>query len=238
MALIRWYLRWAHNNGYYRGKSHDTFRPKFKGISPESKEVIYLSTDELEKMRKYEFGTKYKALERVRDVFLFCCYTGLRYSDVAKLKKTDLRKNSIHIVTQKTIDGLDIEYNRYSQEILDKYKDVKFTGGTALPVISNQKMNDQLKVIGEMSKIDAPVRVVFFRGNERVEEVYYKWQLLTTHCGRRTFVVTALQLGIPAEVIMRWTGHSSYNAMKPYVKIVDRLKKESMSKFDDLYTKK
>lgn len=65
------------------------------------------------------------------------------------------------------------------------------------------------------------------------EEVYPKWALLTTHCGRRTFVVTALRLGIPVEVIMRWTGHSSFEAMKPYAKIVDEVKEKSMSRFDN-----
>lgn len=69
-------------------------------------------------------------------------------------------------------------------------------------------------------------------GSKRVEKIVPKWELLSSHTGRRTFVVNALRLGIPAEVIMRWTGHSSYEAMKPYVKIVDELKKEQMSKFD------
>ena len=72
------------------------------------------------------------------------------------------------------------------------------------------------------------------KGNNRHKGIYQKWQLLTTHCGRRTFVVTAFQLGIPAEVIIRWTGHSDYKAMKPYLKIVDELKERYMSKFDNL----
>jgi hypothetical protein len=50
---------------------------------------------------------------------------------------------------------------------------------------------------------------------------------------RRTFIVNALYLGIPAEVVMSCTGHEDYNAMKPYIKIVDDLKRSSMSKFDE-----
>lgn len=76
------------------------------------------------------------------------------------------------------------------------------------------------------------VRVVYFQGEMRKEKILPKYALLTTHVARRTFVVTALLLGIPAEVIMRWTGHSDFDAMKPYVKIVDELKVQSMSKFD------
>ena len=102
----------------------------------------------------------------------------------------------------------------------------------ALPVISNQKMNDYLKDIGKAMKFDTPIREVYFKGNKRYEEVKPKYELLTTHCGRRTFVVNALTLGIPSEVIMRWTGHSDYESMKPYMKIVDKLKKSEMSKFN------
>ena len=93
-------------------------------------------------------------------------------------------------------------------------------------------MNEYLKEAAEAAGIDEPVRIVYFKGNKRFEEVYPKYALLTTHCGRRTFVVNALRLGIPAPVIMEWTGHSDYKAMKPYIKIVDAAKAENMSKFD------
>ena len=93
-------------------------------------------------------------------------------------------------------------------------------------------MNDYLKELGQMAGLDEPTRIVYFKGDRRIDEYYPKWQLLTTHCARRTFVVTALQLGIPVEVIIRWTGHASYEAMKPYVAIVDDLKKKEMNKFN------
>ena len=234
LAFVRWFLRWAANKGYYQGTVHDTFKPKFKGISVESKEIIYLNQDEIKQLQNYHFRPNEEALERVRDVFLFCCFTGLRYSDVAKLKRSDVKKGFIHIVTQKTVDGLKIELNKHSQAILDKYKDVDFPSDKVLPIISNEKMNEHLKRLGQVAELEEPTRVVYFKGNVRHEEVYPKWSLLTTHCGRRTFVVTALQLGIPVEVIMRWTGHSSFQAMKPYAKIVDELKERSMSKFDKL----
>ena len=170
----------------------------------------------------------------MRDVFLFSCFTGLRYSDVAKLTRHDVKDGYIQIVTQKTSDGIKIELNKHSQAILDKYDGLTFGRGRALPVISNQKMNESLKELGRRCGIDEPQRIVYFTGNIRHEEIYPKWQLLTTHCGRRTFVVNALRLGIPAEVIIRWTGHSNYSAMKPYIKIVDELKEREMSKFDEM----
>lgn len=232
LAFVRWFLRWAANKGYYNGTSHNTFKPKIKGIDGNSKEIIYLTQDEIKTLENHRFLPTQASLERVRDVFLFSCFTGLRYSDVAKLKRTDIKDGFIEVVTKKTNDGLRIELNKHSQAILDKYKDFAFRGDLALPVISNVKMNEALKVLGQVCGIDEPTRIVYFQGNQRMEQVLPKWALLTTHCGRRTFVVTALQLGIPSEVIMKWTGHSNFSAMKPYVKIVDELKARAMTKFD------
>lgn len=236
ISMLRWFLRWASQKGIYKGNLHQTFKPKFKGISGNAKEVIYLEWEELINLYSFRFPPSRPALTAVRDVFCFCCFTGLRYSDVAKLRRSDVKKDYIVVVTQKTTDGLIIELNKYSRAILEKYKDAKFPNDKALPVISNAKMNDYLKVMGELAGISEPIRIVYFKGNTRHEEVLPKHDLLTTHCGRRTFIVNGLRLGVPAEVIMKWTGHSDYNAMKPYIKIVDKLKAAEMDKFNHFPT--
>jgi len=228
ISFTKWVLRWASTKGLYTGAAHENFKPKFKTV--ESKEIIYLTWDEL--INLYNFKFKQDYLERVRDVFCFCCFTGLRYSDVYKLKRTDIFDEYITVVTQKTADTLKIELNNYSKAILNKYEDYNFPNEKALPVISNQKMNNYLKEMGQVIGLNTPVRLVHFVGNKRVERVFKKWELLTTHCGRRTFVVNALALGIPAEVIIKWTGHADYSAMKPYIKIVDELKSKEMNKFN------
>ena len=61
-----------------------------------------------------------------------------------------------------------------------------------------------------------------------------KYALLSTHAGRRTFICNALALGIPAQVVMKWTGHSDYKAMKPYIDIADDIKANAMNKFNQL----
>lgn len=234
LAFARWFIRWAAIHGYYSGNVHETFRPKLKGTDGNAKEIIYLTQEEVRAVAALTFSDTDKHLEHTRDVFLFCCYTGLRFSDVAKLKRCDVKETHIDVVTQKTVDGLKIELNKHSRAILDKYKDVKFRHDLALPVPCNVRMNLYLKDIAKAAGIDTPTRIVYFNGNKRHEEVFPKWALITTHVARRTFVVTALQLGIAAEVIMRWTGHSKFEAMKPYIAIVDELKKKSMNKFDEL----
>ena len=232
LAFVRWFLRWASHRNLYAGKCHETFRPKLKGTDGNSKEVIHLSWDELVGLHDFVFPKEKEHLVKIRDVFCFCCFTGLRYSDVAKLCRSDVLVGSISVVTQKTSDSLVIELNKYSRAILDRYADIPFPGDRALPVISNAGMNERLKDMGEAAGLSAPTRVVYFMGNSRKEEVLPKYSLLTTHCGRRTFIVNALFLGIPAEVIMKWSGHSDFKAMKPYIKIVDKLKAQEMAKFD------
>ncbi|PXV59980.1 phage integrase family protein [Dysgonomonas alginatilytica] len=150
------------------------------------------------------------------------------------LKRTDVKENHIEVTTVKTADSLIIELNNHSKGILEKYKDVHFEHNKVLPVITTQKVNDYLKELGELAGIDEPVRETYYKGNRRIDEVTPKYALLSTHAGRRTFICNALSLGIPAQVVMKWTGHSDYKAMKPYIDIADDIKANAMSKFDQL----
>lgn len=133
------------------------------------------------------------------------------------------------MTTVKTSDSLIIELNDHSKAILEKYKGVEFENDKALPVITNQKMNDYLKELAELAKINEPVRQTYYKGNERIDEVTPKYALLGTHAGRRTFICNALAFGIPPQVVMKWTGHSDYKAMKPYIDIADDIKANAMS---------
>ena len=232
IEITRFFLRWAFNNGYYSGNSHNTFRPRPKGVTAGSREIIYCTREEVHKLLEFKPAARW--MERTLDAFLFCCFTGLRFSDVAKLRRCDIHGDEyISVVTQKTTDALRIELNARACAILKKYADDDAPiDAPAIPVPANCTANRLLKTIAKEAGIDAMTRVVYFKGTERFEEFKPKYELITFHCARRTFVVSALQLGIPPEVIMRWTGHSSYEAMKPYVAIVDELKRRSMDKFN------
>jgi len=231
LGFLKWFLRWADKKGYNKTKAYEFFKPKLKNTP---KKVIFLTWEELTKLREYKIPETKQYLDRIRDVFLFTCYSGLRYSDVFNLRRSDIKAEHIEITTIKTTDSLVIELNDHSKAILDKYKDIPFEHQKALPVISNQKMNDYLKELAELAKINEPVRETYYRGNERIDNVTPKYALLGTHAGRRTFICNALSLGIPAQVIMKWTGHSDYKAMKPYIDVADNIKAKAMSKFNQL----
>lgn len=224
-------LQWASKKGMYSGNAFNEFEQRFKGTQQKLSELVYLEWDELMALMEKDFGVK-KYLNRVRDVFCFCCFSSLRFSDVSKLKKTDIRGNYFLVETEKTSDPLSIDLNNFSKSILDKYKNEEFPGGLALPVISMTKTNEYLKEIGGIMEYDTPIKDVYYIGNKKYEDVYLKKDVLSTHAGRRTFVINSLRLGIPAEVIIKWTGHKDYNALRPYIKIVDDLKRSEMDKFN------
>lgn len=231
LSFLKWFLRWAYKKGVHQNNAYDSYKPKLKSTQ---KKIIFLTWDELNRLREFKIPFNKQALERVRDVFLFQCFTGLRYSDVFNLRRSDIKGDHIEVTTVKTSDSLIIELNNHSKAILDKYKDVAFEDDKVLPVITNQKMNDYLKELAELAGIDEPIRQTYYKGNERIDEVTPKYALLGTHAGRRTFICNALALGIPPQVVMKWTGHSDYKAMKPYIDIADDIKANAMSKFNQL----
>ena len=231
LSFLKWFLRWSFKQGMHSNNAYDTFKPKLKDTQ---KKIIFLTWEELNKLREFKIPPTKQALERVRDVFLFQCFTGLRYSDVFNLRRSDIKGDHIEVTTVKTSDSLIIELNDHSRAILEKYKDVEFENNKVIPVITNQKMNNYLKELAELAEINEPVQQTYYKGNERIDEVTPKYALLGTHAGRRTFICNALALGIPPQVVMKWTGHSDYKAMKPYIDIADDIKANAMSKFNQL----
>jgi integrase len=137
--FVRMFMRWSFRKGYHTNNAFESFRPKLK--SPQRK-IIFLTPEELKRIMEVEIPETKKYLERVRDVFVFMCFTGLRHSDAYNLHRSDIKGDHIEITTIKTHDSLIIELNKYSKAILDKYKDVPYKDDKALPVITNQKMND------------------------------------------------------------------------------------------------
>ena len=94
-----------------------------------------------------------------------------------------------------------------------------------------------VKELCRLAGINEEIRITTYKGNVRTDEIHPKWELVGTHTGRRTFIVNALSLGIPPNIVMKWTGHSDYSSMKPYIDIVDDIKATSMTKFNGLLEK-
>lgn len=225
------FMNWATKKGFNKTIAYKTFEPQLKGVSTSDKtNIIALSPEEF--MHLYDLPIKSPCLERVRDVFCFCCATSLRYSDVRNLKWSNIKGDRIELVTIKTDDPIVIYFNDLSYPIIKKYEQYKNISENVLPVISNQKYNDYLKELGKLAGFDQPTTKVIFKGSERIERTVPKYELLTSHVARKTFVTLALYKGIPAEVVRSFTGHKDAKVMERYFKFNGQEKKNQMQNFN------
>lgn len=225
---VQWFVRWAKDKGYCSCEEFLSHKDKLKTAK---RPIIFLSWSELMTLYHFDFSGR-PALDQVRDVFCFSCFTSLRFSDVQALKRSNINDTHITLTTKKTSASLIIDLNKYSKAILDKYKDIDFPNGNVLPVISGQRTNEHLKEIAKMCGFDDEISMTAYYGNKREDTKYKKWELISFHSGRRTFISNALMLGIPANIVMKWTGHTDYKAMLPYIEIADEARKSAMGLFD------
>ncbi|MCH8902912.1 MAG: site-specific integrase [Bacteroidetes bacterium] len=219
IKTLKAFMNYASENGY--NKNSNDYR-KFKALREEV-EIIYLTESEL--FRIYNVELDSETLKSVRDNFCFSCFTGLRFSDLKKIKKSNIQQDFITIRTEKTRDYLKVPLNDFSKEILKEY------GGQLPNSISNQKSNMYLKHIGELAGIDDSITISQYSGSRKIERILPKFQFISTHTGRRTFITLSLEKGIRAEVVMEMTGHKDYSTFKKYIKITDNVKLFEMQKY-------
>jgi site-specific recombinase XerD len=180
----------------------------FFGFKMKNKDVVRipLTKEEIEKIGEKTFVSD--RLTQVRDIFLFCCYTGLAYADIKKLKRSEINlgidgRKWIFTSRQKTETSSRVPLLDFSLEILERYKDHPHCvyKDLAFPVLSNQKMNAYLHEIAEVSGIQ---------------------RKLSFHIARHTFATTiTLTNGVPIESVSKMLGHKSLRTTQIYTKVLD-----------------
>lgn len=185
-------------------------------VSKQETEAIYLTPAELDALYALDLSNNQR-LDRVRDLFLIGCHTGLRFSDYSQLKPENIitkeGRQFIRIVTQKTAQLVTIPLKPVVREILHKYKGVPPEG------LSNQKMNAYLKELGELAGISEPVTLTTFNRGERNQQVLPKCELITTHTARRSFATNAYNAKVPPKSIMQITGHKTDREFYKYIRL-------------------
>ena len=165
----------------------------------------FLEKQELKAMLNKEITIT--RLAQVRDIFCFCCLTGLAFTDVQQLRPEHLvadihGKIWIRKARQKTKNMCNIPLLDEAQKIIDRYRDHPYcqTHGVLLPVCSNQKMNSYLKELADICGI---------RKN------------LSTHCARHTFATLTLASGATIDNVAKMLGHANVNMTRRYAKVLD-----------------
>ena len=220
LSTLKTFLNYARMHGIEVQNKYKDFK-----IKKESLEVIALSNDEFETLYSFDLSNN-KKLDQVRDVFCFSCATGLRYSDLAQLKREHIKKDEIRLTVTKTKQKLSIPLNPFSHAILEKYSSM----ARPLPIISNQKMNDYIKELCKLVEINDIIQIVRFRGTKREEISYPKHELISVHTGRKTFCTLSLEKGMSAEEVMKISGHKDYSSFKRYINITEQRSKVVMGK--------
>ena len=247
MVNTRSFIRWVVRE---YGCGEEALRFVYKA-RPNVSDITYLTADELRGLKEliipedggqWEIKTKdgvrhvhrsRERLETVRDMFLFCCMTGLRYSDMQRLEWSHVYRDSIRLHTTKTMKPVEISLNPATRLVLDKMfakdgDDSKYV----FPRISNSDYNRDLKIIGKLLDLQGTIFRLKYRRGHKEEDVVDRHSALTTHAGRHTFVVQALSSGITGNVVISWTGHSGYESLKPYIGLTSEAKRKAMTGFE------
>jgi integrase len=208
ISSVKSLLREAKRRGYHTNTAYDDFSMKKEKMAK-----IVLSIAELRALSDLDLSDDSR-LEKVRDLFIVGAFTGLRFSDFSRIRPEHIvgqaDERMIEIVTQKTGEKVFVPLFPEAEAVLKRWD-------FRVPGISNQKMNDYLKELGQLAGMTETVLLVDTTGGIRREKEAAKWTLLTTHVARRSFATNMYRLGIPAHEIMKVTGHRTESAFRDYI---------------------
>lgn len=186
---------------------------------------VYLNIDQLQKIIDADLKGDSK-LDRVRDLFIVGCWTGLRFSDFTNIKPENIEGNLIQIKAQKTGELIAIPVHENVKNVMAKYTDKTFNN--LPPAISNAKMNEYLKDLGKKSGLSEIKVLEKAQGGKIVKVEKPLHDLITTHTARRSFASNMFRMGVPAMVIMGVTGHKTETSFMKYIKVSPREKAQIM----------
>jgi len=235
LKLLKWFLDWSSDNEYNHNKAYqkDDWKHTIKNRLPvpgTDDNIYFLSVDEVRKIIEYQ--PESKTYEIVKDAFLFACFTGLRFSDVKGLKKSDIIDDKIVIIEQKGNKKREIPLNAVSAELLRKYENSP--GPEALPCISNQKTNEYLKKLCSKAGIEGKAVYTNYIGKKPIKDIGNKYDIISFHTGRKTFSSLLEYFSISHLISRKLTGHTS-DAMKRYQDVTPEQLANAMKKFDETF---
>jgi integrase len=173
-------------------------------------EVVTLTETELHKLKDAPVGGY---LKKTRDLFVFMATTGMRYSDSQLYDPSwQTPEEVLEFVQLKTGGKAYPPLYTVTREILLEY-------GGCPPRITNQKFNSFLKILFKRLNFNRTVVIQSVRGKQVFRTVKPLHEVISSHTARRTFITICLQKGMPIQDVMKMSGHSDFNSMRPYIKI-------------------
>jgi len=211
VKILKTWMRAALLEGLHENGDFGDFKKPAEETS-----AAYLSADELTALFRLDLSQNPR-LDRIRDLFLVGCFTGLRFGDWHKVSADTVKclngREILRVATAKTGERVSVPVRSELAAILSKY------GGTLPPVPSNQKINDYLKELGRVADLTDPQTVSETRGGKRLVRTVPKWELISTHTARRTFATNLILAGVPSQQVMKLTGHKKESTFQKYIRM-------------------
>lgn len=224
---LRTFMAYAKRNGHHNNDKYLSFNIKAK-----VGRINFLTWDEVKALIDYkpENDTERKALSN----FLFGCLSGMRHSDYHKLKRSEIvpyniEKYQATFRQLKTNKLTSAPMLPEAMMIIEQNNGAK--DGYALPRMSSQKINDNIKLIAEKAGINVKVIVDTFKRGKPDPREYEKWQILGTHWGRKTFISVAANRGVSVAHVAAAVGQNIKTTMKHYLGVLEK------DKFDEIMSK-
>ncbi|WP_035673082.1 tyrosine-type recombinase/integrase [Flavobacterium sp. 83] len=217
LGLFKIFMFWARKKNY---TYNDAFL-EFKKVERVITNQIALTIEDLNKLMQHQFESS--KLERVRDVFVFACVTGMRFGELSLITKTNVTDNFIILKEDKdeTKEAREIPLTSLSRYILLKYD-------YELPLIANQKQNQYIKDVFQELEYNHKVQKVTTKGKENIKEDMFFYDRISTHTARRTFITMMKRQGKSDKLIASITGHNDMKTLNQYYQISEPEKKEAM----------
>ena len=233
LTRLKTFMKWATKRGY----TDNTALSRVTWAQREP-DVLTLTVAELAALESLPLAVGSR-LEKARAWFLLACYTGLRYSDLVSIKPQHLRPATptlpahLRLTAKKTRAVVNVPLTALALDIVNRLLAGELASIKNNP-ITNPVLNRFLKELGKLAGIDTPVEVIRYRGGIADVATAPKYERLTVHTARRTFVTLNLGKGMSAEFVMKLSGHTSYKAFQRYVNLTPQRVAEEFARFHEM----
>lgn len=223
VGLLKTFLFWALENKYTYKADFIKFKKKPRVITNQ----IALSKEDIQELLKAELDCE--RLERVRDVFVFSCVTGMRFGELKLISKNNITENTLLLKEEKesTKVSRHIPLNQIAMYLLRKYN-------YKLPLITNQKHNDYLKEIFKKIGYTHDVERTSTRGKEVIREIMPFYDRISSHTARRTFITMMKRKGKSDKLIAKISGHKDMKTLNQYYQVSNNETQEAVRETFDL----
>jgi site-specific recombinase XerD len=212
VRMLKAFLHWAYPEERFSYVTHKTVDP----------DIVYLSESEIHHLMDAELGDHF---HKVRDLFVFLCLTGMRYSDSQRVDISWL-ENGVFRFRQLKTGGIAMP------PIFDAVKRILARWGGAPPHMAGQSFNRSLKNLFKHLNLNRPIQLSQSHNGQRKYNVIPLSDAVSSQVGRKTFITTCLNKGIPIQDVMRMSGHSDFRSIRRYIEITAEHIKEVARKWE------